>query len=258
MSDEQPLRQEDHGTVRVLTLHRPEKKNALTPELAGALWDAVEDADAEDAVGAVVVTGAGDAYCGGVDVHVFQRIARGEMAGLQKLEKLHEALRACKKPLVAAVNGQAVGMGVTLLPCFDLVYAADTATFLTPFVRLGLVLEYGSSHTLPRLIGRQRANELTMRPHPIDAATAERWGLVTRVFPAAEHLERTLELVGDIAAQPPGAVAETKRLIHEGEAGTSFAEAVARENTVLRERYGSPENLAAVEAFLASRKARKS
>ncbi len=154
-----PLLLEDDAGVRVLTLNRPRKKNAVNPELAEDLTGALHQAAGDEAVRVVVVRGAGDAYCAGADLSVFLAIGRGEMEGPQKVGELHRQLRAFPKPLIAAVHGQAVGMGVTLLPHYDMVYAADDASFTTPFVRLGLVLEFGSSFTLPRLIGRQRANE---------------------------------------------------------------------------------------------------
>lgn len=247
----------DDGGVRVLTLNRPEKKNAISPQLAVDLRDALGAAAADDAVRVAVVCGAGDGFCAGADVNVFLDIGRGEMEGPAKVGELHEHVRAFPKPLIAAVHGRAVGMGVTLLPHFDMVYAADDASFLTPFVRLGLVLELGSSFTLPRLIGRQRANELIMGGRPLDAPTAESWGLVNRVFPAAEMRLRVGEIAANLAALPPGAVAACKRLIRQGEEA-GLAEAIAAEDATLSELYGSPENLRAVEAFLESRRTRTS
>ncbi len=246
------LVEEDAG-VRVLTLNRPEKKNAVSPELAQDLTDALHQAAEDETVRVVTIHGAGDAYCAGADMGVFLAIGRGEMDGPKKVGELHRHLRAFPKPLIAAVHGQAVGMGVTLLPHYDLVYAADDASFTTPFVRLGLVLEFGSSFTLPRLIGRQRANELIMTGRPIDARTAESWGLVNRVFPAAEMLERVSEIAVGLARLPPGAVAACKRLIRLGEEAV-LEDSIAREDETLAALYGSPENLRAVEAFLASRR----
>lgn len=136
-----------------------------------------------------------------------------------------------------------------------MVYAAGDASFMTPFVRLGLVLEFGSSFTLPRLIGRQRANELIMTGRPIDAPTAESWGLVNRVFPAAEMLDRVRSIAAGLAELPPGAVAACKRLIRQGEEA-SLEDSIAGEDETLAGLYGSPENLRAVEAFLESRRQR--
>lgn len=253
MSEEQPLRIEDRGDVRVLTLDRPEKKNAFSAAMARALSDALAAAREDDGVRVVVVASTGDAFSAGVDVSVFLQEGQGESPDLAPLTGLHETLRGFPKPLIAAVQGKAVGMGVTLLPHFDLVYAAKGATFLTPFVRLGLVLEYGSSFTLPRLIGRQRTNELVMRARPIDAHVAEEWGLVTRTFASDELMDGVLAVAAEIATCPPGAVAESKRLIRAGEEA-AFQQSVDRENEALQKRYGSPENVEAVTAFLSRKK----
>lgn len=255
MGSYENLEVEDRDGVRTLTLDRPEKKNAISPELADDLHAALDAAAGDGGVRVAVVRGAGDAFCAGADVNVFLAISRGEMEGPLKVGNLHRHLRAFPKPLVAAVHGQAVGMGVTLLPHFDMVYAADDASFLTPFVRLGLVLEFGSSFTLSRLIGRQRANELILGARPIDAGTAERWGLVNRVFPAGELAARVGEIAANLAALPPSAVAACKRLIREGEEST-LDRAIEREDAELARRYGSEENVRAVQAFLASRQAR--
>ncbi|MCP3960357.1 MAG: enoyl-CoA hydratase [bacterium] len=255
MSSHDYLQVSDDGGVRILTLNRPEKKNAISPELAAELSRTLDETAADETVRVAVIHGAGDSFCAGADLGVFLAIGRGEMEGPKKVGNLHRHLRAFPKPLIAAAHGQAVGMGVTLLPHFDMVYAAEGASFLTPFVRLGLVLEFGSSFTLARLIGRQRANELIMGARPLDAATAEHWGLVNRVFPAAEMMRRVREIAAGLAELPPGAVAACKRLIRQGEE-SSMEDAISREDEVLSGLYGGPENLRAVEAFLESRRQR--
>lgn len=243
---------EDHGAVRVLTLNRADKKNALSEALASALTDALSAASSDPDVGVVVVTGGGDTFCAGVDVNVFLEVARtGAVPDV--IVNIHEALRACPKPLIAGVNAMAVGMGVTLLPHFDMVYASESAKFYVPFARLGLVVEYGSSFTLPRLIGRQRANELVLRGKPLDAMTAAEWGLVTRVFSEDEFRAKLLEVAADVASLPTGAVQASKALIRQGEE-RSLADAIAHESEVLSGLYGSEENVQAVEAFLSHAK----
>ncbi|MGB5810204.1 MAG: enoyl-CoA hydratase-related protein [Polyangiales bacterium] len=239
---------EDHGAVRVLTLNRPEKKNALNEPLAAALTEALEVAADDADVHVVVVVGSEGTFCAGADVHLFLEAGRGGKVP-EVVVNIHEALRAFPKPLIAGVEGLAVGMGVTLLPHFDMVYANRSAKLYVPFARLGLVVEYGSSFTLPRLIGRQRANELVLRGKPVDATTAADWGLVTRVFEDAEFRERVLEVAADVGALPSGAVRASKALLREGEERT-LDEAIADEADVLSGLYGSEENIRAVEAFL--------
>lgn len=252
MSEPERVRVEDPGGgVRILTLSRPEKKNAFDVPQARQLWHAIEAAAADDAVRVVALTAEGDYFSGGADLNVFLSVGSTAPDDLMKLGRLWAPLRACAKPTVAIVQGHCVGMGVTILPHFDLVYAADHATFRTPFVELGLVLEYGSSEALPRLIGPQRTKELVLRAAPIDAATAAAWGLVTRTFPAATLRAEALAIASEIAAMPPGAIAECKRLIDRP--GT-FEEATQAEDAVLATRYGSKENVEAVQRLMARRK----
>ncbi|AKF10176.1 enoyl-CoA hydratase/isomerase family protein [Sandaracinus amylolyticus] len=248
------LRVEDHGAVRVLTLSRPEKKNAFDVALTEALWSALERASADESVRVVVVTGAGDMFSAGADVNLFLQAGTGGLEGdISKVARLYEPLRACTKPVIAAVQGPTVGMGVTMLPHFDLVYAAEHATFLVPFVRLGLVVEYAGSFALPRLIGHQRTRELLLRAKPIDARTAEHWGLVTRVFPRESFTSEVMAIANDVAALPPGAILECRRLVDKGEQ-SDMQHAIDEENRVLATRYGSAENVDAVKAFLTRRK----
>jgi 2-(1,2-epoxy-1,2-dihydrophenyl)acetyl-CoA isomerase len=245
-----PLELEDKGQVRILSLKRPEKKNSFDLSLTETLWSALEHASEDPSIHVVVVTGFGDYFSAGADVNLFLGGAEGDIT---KVARLYEPLKACKKTTIAAVNGPAIGMGVTMLPSFDMVYASDTATFMVPFMRLALGVEYGGSHHLTRLIGHQRTRELILRGKAIDAKTAYEWGLVNRVFPRASFLDEVLAIATDVAAQPPGAVLACRRVLDKGlEVG--FEQAIQEENAVLATRYGSEENVAAVMAFLASRK----
>lgn len=247
------VKTEDLSGVRLLTLSRPEKKNAFDVTQAEQLWAAIEAADADDAVRVIAVTAEGDYFTGGADITMFRDFASLDPDSVKQVAGLYEPLRACTKPTVAILQGHCVGMGVTMLPSFDLVYAADHVTFTTPFVKIGLVQEYGSSHTLPRLIGLQRAKELLLRATPLDAQTAADWGLVTRLFPAATLREEALKIATELAGNPPGAVAQAKRLLDVG-VMASFDEACRAEDDVLATRYGSPENVAAVTAILSRKK----
>jgi enoyl-CoA hydratase/carnithine racemase len=248
------VRHEDHGAVRTLFLNRPAKKNAFDPDHARAFTTALAKADADPSVKVVVVTGSGDVFCGGADVSVFLAIGAGQMEQVLPVKRVPHAIGAVTKPILAAVQGPAIGMGVTMLPYFDVVYAATTASFTVPFVRLGLVQEFGSSWTLSRLLGRQRAAELLLRGTPLDAPTAERWGLVARTFAPATLLDEVRAIATEIASAPQGAVQEAKSLLRSGELERSPTEAEAAEDAALAKRYGSPENVQAVQAFLASRR----
>ena len=238
----------DQDSVRTIALNRAAKKNAINVELARDLTDALRDAADDDAVKVLVVTGQKDFFCAGVDLTVFTGMAGGD-GDLTLITKLNEPLQQFPKPLIAAVEGKAVGMGVTILPFFDMVYAGDDATFLTPFAKLGIVLEYGSSFTLPRLIGRQRANELILRAKPIDAATAEAWGLVTRVFPKDRLHEEVLAIATDVAANAPNATRMSRDLLRAGEESTLDTAIAAEWDMLMNKCYGSEEFLQSVQAF---------
>jgi enoyl-CoA hydratase/carnithine racemase len=247
------VRAEDRGAVRLLTLSRADKKNAFDVEMATQLWSAIEAAQADPSVRVVAVTAEGDYFSGGADLNIFLNIGGLDPADVKKVARLYEPLRACTKPTMAIVQGHCVGMGVTLLPHFDLVYAADHVTFTTPFVKLGLVLEYGSAYTLSRLIGLSRAKELILRATPLDARTAADWGLVTRTFAAGELSANALAIAEELAANPPAAVAESKRLLDRGmELG--FDATTEAEDAVLMTRYGSDENVRAITALMARKK----
>ena len=167
------------GPVLEITLNRPEKKNALTRAMYQAVVDAFGSADHDPAIRAVIVTGAGDTFTAGNDIKDFQSRATANAAigGSAFLT----ALSSLTKPLIAAVNGAAIGVGTTMLAHCDLVIAAQSARFVMPFTSLGLVPEAASSLLFPRLLGHQRASALLLLGEPMDAATAKEWGFVNQV-----------------------------------------------------------------------------
>lgn len=245
---------DDREHVRVLTMNRPERRNAMNLQLGSDLRAALKDAEADDEVRAVILTGAGGHYSAGADMQVFADMAAGKLAGDPSiLGRIDLPLAKFPKPLIAVVDGLCVGMAVTTLPFFDMVYASERATFHTPFVRIGLVLEMGSSYTLPRLIGRQRANELIMRAEPIDARTAEGWGLVTRVFENEKLLDEAVKIAADVARGGPESVARCKRLLVQGE-GTNLEDATRLELEALLRSYASTEHRSAISAFFSRKR----
>lgn len=241
----------DHDGVRLLTLSRAEKKNAFDVLQITQIWEAIEAAASDDAVRVIAVTAEGDYFSAGADINLFLNSGSIDPEDLAKVARLYEPLRACAKPTIAIVQGHCIGMGITLLPHFDLVYAADHVTFRTPFVQLGLVLEYGSSHTLPELIGPSRTKELILRAAPLDAETAAHWGLVTRIFDRASLHDEAMKIAKEIAANPPSAVAECKRLI---DAVGTFDDATRAEDDALAKRYGSAENIKAIMLLMSRKK----
>jgi enoyl-CoA hydratase/carnithine racemase len=248
MTTVEGLEVRDEGAVRIIALDRPEKRNCLTEDIARGILGALEEASASDAIRAVIVTGNGGVFSAGIDVAVLMSVAQTQTLP-ENLADFGRRLRGFEKPLIAAVDGLAVGMAVTLLPAFDMVYASERAELMTPFSKLGLCVEYGGSVTFPRLMGRQRASEMLLRGARLDARTLEAWGFLTRVFPDDVFMAEVLEIARDIASLPPGAVAATKRLLREGD-DRSLDDALLAEARELAERFQSPEMMAAVGAFL--------
>ena len=232
--------------VRVLTLNRPARRNAFNDQQYDDLRSALAEAQADDATHVVVITGAGVAFSAGQDID--------EMGSGRGFTPFVDQLSVFDKPLIAAVNGVAVGIGLTLLPHCDIVYVGESARLRAPFTALGLVCEAGSSLLLPLMIGPQRAAEVLFTAQWIDAEQAVDLGLAARVFPDQELLPAALATASAIAAQPLAALQQTKRLLLATRIEALQA-ARAREDTVQSRRLGSRENLAAIRAFQQKRKA---
>ncbi|MEU9363373.1 enoyl-CoA hydratase-related protein [Streptomyces avermitilis] len=224
--------------VSRITLNRPDALNAITPDQRERIIGLLDDASADPAVRAVVITGTGRGFCAGADLRggppAGERIA-GDVTRVIRsgAQRLISAVLDCEKPVIAAVNGTAAGIGAHLAFACDLVLAADSARFIEVFVRRGLVPDGGGAYLLPRLIGPQRAKELMFFGDALTAAEAERFGLVNRVVPA-DDLEKTArEWSARLAAGPTRALALTKQLVNASlgtDRGTAFAaEAAAQE-----------------------------
>jgi len=237
------------GAVLVITMNRPEKKNALTHVMYAAMAEALGQAAGDAAVRAILITGAGDAFTSGNDLGDF--LNAPPHGGDAPVLRFLTALSTAEKPVVAAVNGLAVGIGTTMLLHCDLVYAARSAIFTAPFVNLALVPEAASSMLLPRRIGHAKAAELFLLGGRLDAAQAEAAGLVTAVFDdpalAAEALNKTRAL----AAKAPGAVRATKALMKRGD--EPVADRMRAESEQFSARLRSPELREAIKAFTEKR-----
>lgn len=236
----------------LVRIHRPDKKNALTLAMYAALTAALEQAARDPAIGVVVLTGGGDSFTSGNDISDF--LAAPPAGDDSPVFRFLAALRQFEKPLIAAVNGMAVGIGVTLLLHCDLVYARAGATLLLPFANLGLCPEAGSSLLLPRLIGYARAAELLLLGEPFSAEQALEWGLINGIGADAEAtLERALAQARRLAGQPAAAVRLTKALLKRTEAD-ALRETIALESRHFMELLRSPDALAALRAFAGRRR----
>jgi enoyl-CoA hydratase/carnithine racemase len=203
----------DAGGVRAVVMARPEKKNAITHAMYAAMAEAVSSAQTDPAVRVVLLGAEGAVFTAGNDlVDFMERPPTGTETETPPVLAFLEAILAAEKPLVAAVNGTAVGIGVTMLLHCDLVYAAETATLRVPFTDLGLVPEAGSSLLLPGRIGRARASELFLLGETISAKEALESGLVSRIFPQARLAHEVDRRCEALSRKPPAAVRATKRL----------------------------------------------
>nr|WP_294526818.1 enoyl-CoA hydratase [uncultured Rhodopila sp.] len=238
------------GPVLEIRLNRPEKKNALTGEMYDAVETAFRRADDDPAIRVVVLTGTGDAFTSGNDIKDFQARAATE-EGIQVSPFLN-ALSSLTKPLVAAVNGMAVGVGTTMLAHADIVVAVRSARFVMPFTSLGLVPEAASSLLFPLLVGHQRASALLLLGEPIDAETAYDWGLVNRLVADADLMSTAHEYAARLAALPPEAVRQTKALIKHGRRDVPGR--IEEELALFRHRLRSAEAAEAFRAFVEKRK----
>jgi enoyl-CoA hydratase/carnithine racemase len=226
--------------VALLTMNRPQRRNAFNDQQYDDLAAALARVQEDDAVGVAVITGAGGAFSAGQDI--------SEMGSGRRFTPFVDRLASFEKPLLAAVNGVAVGIGVTMLPHCDIVYVADSARLRVPFVALGLVPEAGSSWLLPRVMGPQAAAEALLTARWLTARDAVDSGLALRAVPDEELLSTTMATARAIAAHPRIALRESKRLLLAARADALRA-ARQREDAVQMTRLGSPENVAAIEAF---------
>lgn len=239
------VRVETSGGVLTLTLDRPEKRNALTTAMYAALGAAIDDADRDPAVRCVLLRAEGDAFCAGNDLSDFLAAREGQDGWVGN--PLLTALARTTTPLVAAVQGHAVGIGLTMLLHCDLVLLADDARLSVPFADLGLVPEAASSITLPERIGHARAFAMFVLGEVVDATRAEAWGLANAVVPRDRLDSRARAAADAVAARSAHAVTATKALMRDSDL---LQERIAEEGEQFLQRLRSAEAARAIEAFL--------
>jgi enoyl-CoA hydratase/carnithine racemase len=256
------IRYESRDQVALITLERPERLNAWTPRMSVELVDAIDRAGDDAAIGAIVVTGAGRGFCAGADMSdTFQsRIdgvdpgadtaggQGGLPRGLDWVAKVREA-----KPLVAAVNGAAVGVGLTMILPFDVIVASERARFGMFFVKMGLVPELASTHFLVQRMGFGRASEMCLSGRLYAADEAYEKGLADRLAPHDELLDQALAVAREIGAQPAPQLRMIKQLLTRNGSATDLTEVQRAETALLRECWKTPEHHEAVRAFLEKR-----
>ena len=243
------IRIEDIDGVRVVTWARSEALNAMSIDMWDGTRDALDSATT-DGVRCIVLTGTGRAFNVGQDL--------GEMAEPRQADETRgyrgvmRALQECPLPIVAAVNGLAVGFGVTLLPWCDIVFVSDTARFKVPFVSIGVTTEAASSASLPEVMGPQAAAHFVLTGAWLSADDSVATGLALRVLPADELVTEAVALATRLAAQPPKSLRTTAGLLRE-ERRARWAVAMERENAAFAQLAGGEENLAAIESFFSKK-----
>jgi enoyl-CoA hydratase/carnithine racemase len=241
--------------VATIEIARPEKKNALTPEMYTAMADALRAASAEGSVRAVLITGQPGVFTSGNDIGNFMQRAQDGDGDLRQMPVFDflKTLLEFDKPVVAAVTGAAVGIGTTMLLHCDLVYVSDEARLAMPFVGLGLVPEFASSLLVPALMGQRRAAEKLLLGDPFGAQEAVDCGIANAVLPASEVLPHARRMAERFNALPPGAVRESKRLMGAPVLAQA-REVMMAEGKLFGERLRSPEAREAFLAFMGKRK----
>ena len=242
---------ERDGAIECIAFNRPDKKNAITGAMYEAAARAVREAESDERVNVILFHGMGGAFTAGNDLADFVERPPGERSA--PVWRFIDAIVAGTKPLVAAVQGSAVGIGTTLLLHCDLVYASTDARFALPFVRLGLVPEFASSYLLPLAAGHARAAELLLLGEPFDANAALAAGIVTRVVQGDAVHDTAREAARKLAALPPLSVRRTRELMKRPRMKEIGAQLDA-EAAYFGPMLGEPAARAAFAAFLARKK----
>ncbi len=241
--------------VVTLTLNRPERKNAMNAAMFDELLAVFRDVDASTSDRVLVITGAGDAFCSGADLGDRGSDTRPALARLHWVADIALALHRIPKPVIAKVNGVAVGAGMNLALGCDLIIASDTARFSEIFARRGLSIDFGGSWLLPRLIGMHRAKELAFLADIISAKEAAELGLVNRVLPASQLDAFVADWADRLAAGPPLALSMTKRLLTNSFT-TTMDEALEAEGLAQSVNTATEDTAEAIRAFLEKREPR--
>jgi enoyl-CoA hydratase/carnithine racemase len=242
----------DAEAVRIIRMNRAEKKNALTAEMYAAIAAAIEDANDNAGVRCVVIAGVPGAFSAGNDIAEFLDAAKSGEGLAPSVTGFLYTLARAKRPLVAAVQGLAVGVGTTMLLHCDHVVAGSDARFSTPFVSLGLVPEAGSSLLAPRLMGHRRAFELLVMGRPLSAEAALACGLINAVVPPGDVDAEALKAARHIATLPAEAVAASRQLLR-GPPG-EIVSRINKEIALFKQHLNSPEARQAFAAFLSRKR----
>jgi 2-(1,2-epoxy-1,2-dihydrophenyl)acetyl-CoA isomerase len=246
---------EHHAGYRVLTLNRPERLNALTVEMADTLIQAIDAAQADQNCRALLLTGAGRGFCAGQDLTAIVGKPAAEIGRLlDHYNPLVRKLRALPMPVVCAVNGVAAGAGANLALACDIVLAAQSATFVQAFARIGLIPDVGGTWFLPRLVGAARARGLAMLAEPLTAARAAEWGLIWQAVTDDKLMGEAHALTDRLASQATVGLGLIKRALDAAESNDLDAQ-LDLERDLQAEAAATPDHAEGLQAFLEKRRA---
>ncbi|WP_333571147.1 enoyl-CoA hydratase [Sphingomonas sp.] len=251
MSSYETLLVEQRGAVTLITLNRPKALNALNSQVLTELLDVMRAFDADPSQGCAVLTGSEKAFAAGADIKEMQVQGFADMYGHDFFAGW-DAFTRTRKPIIAAVAGYALGGGCEVAMMCDFILAADTAKFGQPEVKLGVSPGMGGSQRLTRAVGKAKAMEMCLTGRMMDAAEAERAGLVSRILPAAELVEEAVQTAATIAAMPPLAVKANKEMVNVA-FETTLAQGVQFERRLFHALFGTEDQKEGMTAFVEKR-----
>lgn len=237
------------GRVLTITINRPEKKNAITQAMYGAIADGLSELDRDDALRAAVITGEGTMFTSGNDITDFASDMDGD--NVPPVIRFLRGILHTEKPVVAAVNGPAIGVGLTMLLHCDVAYASEAATFAAPFVKVGVVPEAASSVLLPKAIGMAMASEVMLAGRVLTAQEALSVGLVSKVVSPDDLQQEAADVAGRLAALAPTAMKRAKSLIRHDR--TELQSVMEREGVLFADQLQSAEFAEVAAAFMQKR-----
>ncbi|MCM8612791.1 enoyl-CoA hydratase [Accumulibacter sp.] len=244
---------ETRGKVGLITLNRPKALNALNDDLMNELGDALRGYEADENIGAIVITGSDKAFAAGADITVMQSLSYMEAYKGDFITRNWDTLKSCRKPVIAAVAGYALGGGCELAMMCDIILAADTAQFGQPEVRLGILPGAGGTQRLPRAISKAKAMEMCLASRNIDAVEAERAGLVSRIVPADKLLDEAMATASKIASFSLPVVLMIKECINRSYE-SSLAEGLLFERRTFHSAFALDDQKEGMAAFVEKRK----
>jgi enoyl-CoA hydratase len=238
----------------LITLNRPKQLNALNDALMDELGTALKAFDADETIGCIVVTGSEKAFAAGADISAMARMTLKDTYGGDFITRNWETIRSIRKPVIAAVAGFALGGGCELAMMCDFIIASDTAKFGQPEIKLGIIPGAGGTQRLPRAVGKSKAMDMILTSRMMDAAEAERGGLVSRVVPLADLMNVTLaaaDAINELSAMSVMAAKESVNRAFEG----TLADGIMFERRLLHSMFATEDQKEGMDAFLSKRKA---